>query len=123
MNSNAHHPISSSFSSDYALIAASQSGISDEHNDLSPDLSTSHNPRPTNLSIHKRTSFQTERTPLLSLSVPRIHEDVRPTIQPENFWTQFAVYYEELKIVIKYTFPVLWSVCWLLINFIANANC
>lgn len=108
MSSYGHHTTASSFPADSGLLAAARNGT-DEHDDDALDDSTrSNDMRPSNpsmASVKRKSSaisLSHERTPLLSPSVPTIREDIRE----RNDSDRFAVYFEELRILSKYTLPV-----------------
>jgi hypothetical protein len=116
MSSYGHHT-TSSYPSDYGLLAAARAATGDEDtlNETLDDSSRSNRPRNPSMSAVQRKnsamSLAHERTPLLAPAVPRIHEEVRPTgcYDSSGLSARFAVYLEELKIISKYTLPVFGS--------------
>jgi hypothetical protein len=113
MSSQGHRATTGSLPSDYAMLSgyAAQSEAPDgdiNANDLIGD-SLSHYPRPRNpimRPVRKQSSTislpHSERTPLLANTVPRIYEDV--VADESSTW--LTEYFEELKILSKYTLPV-----------------
>lgn len=118
MSSYGHYAVSSSFPADYGILAAARNVRSDNTNEednvdaLDDDSETPYYARPTNpftAPVTRKTSVVSlshERTPLLSPSIPRIHEEVHEHGVLDGVPSQSAVYFEELRILSKYTLPV-----------------